>query len=169
MIQYVVEFFGTFFFLSVIVATGQPFLIAAALLAVLLLGASTSGAHFNPAVSVMFWMKGDLGWKDLLAYVGSQVAGGLTALYIFRAFLEPMRNTNIAANSASSTSGFMSSFMSNTNAAVPNVGVPSLTTQPMNTVKSVSPALHNTNMWSNNVPSNNRTMPPPMGGFRYRV
>lgn len=152
-------------------ATGQPFLIAAALLAVLLLGASTSGAHFNPVISLMFWMKGDLGWKDLLGYVGAQVAGGLTALYVFRAFLEPMRNTNIVANGASSTSGFMSSLMSNTNAMankIPNVGVPSLNGQPsMNAVKSVSPFA---NMWSNHVPNTNtRTIAPPMGGFRYRV
>jgi glycerol uptake facilitator-like aquaporin len=151
MIRYVVEFFGTFFFLSVIVATGQPFLIAASLLAVILLGAATSGAHFNPAVSLMFWMKGDLAWKDMLGYVGAQVAGGLVALYVFRAFLEPMRNTGIL-------SGF-------TNFASTVGTTPSVTNRgTMLTVLNTASAAMNTATMVR--PS---AMQPPMGGFRYRV
>ena len=60
MIKYLVEFLGTFVFLSVIVATGQPVLIALALLLAILVGGGISGGHFNPAVSVMFYAKGGL-------------------------------------------------------------------------------------------------------------
>jgi glycerol uptake facilitator-like aquaporin len=83
MLTYVVEFLGTFLFLSVIVATGQPLLIALALLLVMLLGSSISGGHFNPAVSLMFWAKGALTGADLAGYIVAQVAGGLGALTVY--------------------------------------------------------------------------------------
>jgi aquaporin Z len=85
MIAYIVEFLGTFLFLSVIVATGAPLLIALALLVVILLGAGISGGHFNPAVSVMFWAKGALTNADLAGYVVAQVLGGLGALTVYNA------------------------------------------------------------------------------------
>ena len=83
MLTYVVEFLGTFLFLSVIVASGQPVLIALALLLVILLGGGISGGHFNPAVSVMFWAKGALTSTDLAGYVVAQVLGGLGALTVY--------------------------------------------------------------------------------------
>ena len=88
MLTYLVEFLGTFLFLSVIIATGTPILIALALLLVILLGGAISGGHFNPAVSVMFWAKGALTNTDLLGYIVAQVLAGLSALtvysYLFR-------------------------------------------------------------------------------------
>lgn len=83
MLTYAVEFLGTFLFLSVIVATGQPVLIALALLLVILLGGSISGGHFNPAVSVMFWAKGALTGTDLAGYIIAQTLGGLGALTVY--------------------------------------------------------------------------------------
>lgn len=85
MIKYLVEFLGTFIFLSVIVATGQPVLIALSLLIAILVGGGISGGHFNPAVSVMFYAKGALSSMDLGGYIVAQVAGGLTALGVYTA------------------------------------------------------------------------------------
>ncbi len=85
MLSYVVEFLGTFLFLSVIVATGQPILIALALLVVIMLGGGISGGHFNPAVSLMFWAKGALTGQDLTGYVVAQCLGGLGALGVYKA------------------------------------------------------------------------------------
>lgn len=93
MIPYLVEFLGTFFFLSVIIATAQPILIALALLAVILVGGSISGGHFNPAVSLMFFMKGALSAKDLFMYVLAQATGGVAAYYAYKGFLAGQRNT----------------------------------------------------------------------------
>jgi aquaporin Z len=84
MIKYIVEFLGTFLFLSVIVSTAQPVLISLALLVCMLLGGSISGGHFNPAVSLMYFAKGALTPADFAAYVGAQLLGGLSALGIFR-------------------------------------------------------------------------------------
>ena len=72
-----------------IVATGQPILIAIALLLVILIGGGISGGHFNPAVSVMFYAKGALTSQDLLAYICAQVLGGLAALAAYLALVKP--------------------------------------------------------------------------------
>ena len=83
MLDYLVEFLGTFIFLSVIIATGKPVLIALALLLVILLGAGISGGHFNPAVSVMFWANGALSNTHLAGYIVAQILGGLGALSVY--------------------------------------------------------------------------------------
>ncbi len=83
MLAYVVEFLGTFLFLSVIIATAQPVLIALALLLVMLVGGGISGGHFNPAVSLMFWAKGALNGMDLAGYVVAQALGGLGAFTVY--------------------------------------------------------------------------------------
>ena len=83
MLAYVVEFLGTFLFLSVIIATAQPVLIALALLLVMLVGGGISGGHFNPAVSLMFWAKGALNGMDLAGYVVAQALGGVGAFAVY--------------------------------------------------------------------------------------
>lgn len=88
MLVYAVEFLGSLLFLSVVLATEMnAFLVAITLFAVTILGRSISGAHYNPAMSVMRWAMGELSVKDLGLYVGSQVAGGLAALGLWKAFL----------------------------------------------------------------------------------
>ena len=84
MLPFLVEFLGSFLFLSVIVATGSPVLIVLALLLVILLGGGISGGHFNPAVSLMFWAKGALSNASLAGYVVAQALGGLAALAVFK-------------------------------------------------------------------------------------
>jgi glycerol uptake facilitator-like aquaporin len=41
-----------------------------------------SGGHFNPAVSLAEAMRGGLPWRDSVAYVGAQVAGGIVGVAI---------------------------------------------------------------------------------------
>ncbi|WP_295685981.1 MIP/aquaporin family protein [uncultured Nevskia sp.] len=36
-----------------------------------------SGAHFNPAVSALFWARGELSWRAFLAYLPVQLAGAI--------------------------------------------------------------------------------------------
>ena len=47
-----------------------------------------SGAHFNPAVSLVFRLKGDLCNRDLLAYVSAQCIGGLVGTALAHAMFE---------------------------------------------------------------------------------
>jgi aquaporin Z len=88
MFKYSVEFLGTMaLILAVLVTAGNPIMIGAALAGLVALGGGISGAHFNPAVSVMALVKGDLSQTDFLGYVLAQVLGGLFALEIFKRFL----------------------------------------------------------------------------------
>lgn len=38
-----------------------------------------SGAHLNPAVSLGVWVNGRMTWKEMLAYWGAQIVGGIIA------------------------------------------------------------------------------------------
>lgn len=84
MIKYVMEFIGTFFFLSVILFKTEPIAIGVALTAAIFFGASISGAHFNPAVSFMLGLKGGIKWEQLAYYVGAQLAGAYVALKFYQ-------------------------------------------------------------------------------------
>ena len=76
-----VEFFGTFIFLSVILETGKAIPIALALAAMIFWGGAISGGHFNPAVSIMMFLKGKKNLLTTILYILAQVVGGILALY----------------------------------------------------------------------------------------
>ena len=80
LVKYLVEFIGTFTFLFIILAVGQPIPIAVGLLGAIYFGGAISGGHFNPAVSVMMFMKNALSLDNLPFYIIAQVLGGLGAL-----------------------------------------------------------------------------------------
>jgi aquaporin Z len=82
--KYLVEFLGTLFFLYVIIATGSPIAIGAALAIAAMVGGNISGGNYNPAVSIMMVAAGKLDSKDLVPYILAQVAGGLAALEIYK-------------------------------------------------------------------------------------
>lgn len=80
----ITEFIGTFIFLSVILATGDPFAIGLSLAVAIYFGAKVSGGHFNPAVSVMLYLKKSINDKELIGYIITQVLGGIAALKFFQ-------------------------------------------------------------------------------------
>ena len=80
----IVEFLGTLFFLYVVLATGNPLAIGAALTIAVIIGGGISGGYFNPAITIMMVMANKLPRKDVIPYILAQVAGGLAALEIFK-------------------------------------------------------------------------------------
>lgn len=82
--KYLAEFLGTLFFVYVILATGNPLAIGAALALSILLSANISGGHINPAVSVIMASIGKISSKELLPYIASQLLGALVALELFK-------------------------------------------------------------------------------------
>ncbi|KIC48724.1 MIP/aquaporin family protein [Tateyamaria sp. ANG-S1] len=40
-----------------------------------------SGAHFNPAVTLAFWLRGEIGTRLALLYVATQVCGGIVGVW----------------------------------------------------------------------------------------
>lgn len=82
MLAYIVEFIGTFVFLSVILSHGKdPWAIATALLTAIYFGGAISGGHFNPAVSFMMYLSKSIDMSKLLGYIVVQLLGGTAALY----------------------------------------------------------------------------------------
>ena len=86
MYKYLVEFLGTIFFVYVILATGNPLAIGAALALTMLLASKVSGGHINPAVSITMAAAGQLSTSDLIPYVLAQTFGGLVALEIYKRY-----------------------------------------------------------------------------------
>jgi aquaporin Z len=86
MYKYFVEFLGTTFFVYIILATGNPLAIGAALALAILLTSNVSGGYVNPAVSIVMASAGKLPTADLVPYIIAQVFGGLVALEIYKRF-----------------------------------------------------------------------------------
>lgn len=94
LIKVIVEILGTFFFVSVILQslkdkTIGPIGIAVTLLAVIYFGASTSKAHFNPAVSFAMFMRSEIGSNALISYVLAQLIGAALAVKFYGYLSKP--------------------------------------------------------------------------------
>ena len=62
-----------------------------------------SGAHFNPAVTLAFWMRREIKLNEALAYVGVQIIGAIMGTLVAHAMFEEIRlqtSTNIRAGPA---------------------------------------------------------------------
>lgn len=81
--KYVMELLGAFFLTLTVCLSGHPLAIGIMLMALVYIGGHISGGHYNPAVSLAFWMRGKLGVTDLLWYVGCQKIGAFAAAGLF--------------------------------------------------------------------------------------
>jgi len=82
-LSYFVEFLGTFIFLYVIAAIGEPIAIAVALLAMIYFGGKISGGSFNPAVSFLLFMKNKLSSTKFIGYVIMELLGAYAAYHLY--------------------------------------------------------------------------------------
>jgi len=73
------EFVGTFFLVLTIALTGDPLAIGIMLTALVYMGGHVSGAHYNPAVTIAFLMRGKMESKDVPGYMIAQIAGAFLA------------------------------------------------------------------------------------------
>lgn len=79
--KYLVEFIGTFFLLIAIYISKDPVTIFAVLTAMIYAGGPISSAHYNPAVTIAFWIRGGMSRKDVLPYILAQVLAIVAAIY----------------------------------------------------------------------------------------
>ena len=86
MYNYLAEFVGTLFYVYIILATGNPLAIGAALALSMLLTANISGGHINPAVTIVMASLGKIGTNDIVPYILAQVFGALVALELFKRY-----------------------------------------------------------------------------------
>ena len=115
--KYTAEFYGTFLLLLAIVSTemlmrsidAPPYLtlltIAASASAILYcnitLFMKVSGSHFNPAVSLMMYIRGNLSLRDFSYYTLMQILGGVMGVFAAHLmFAEPAFSISVIDRSA---------------------------------------------------------------------
>ena len=88
MAKYMTEFVGTFFLVLTIgltvtydVAMG-PLVIGGVLMALVYMGGHISRAHYNPAISIVFLIRGAMEFKDLIPYWIAQFTGAIAAAWL---------------------------------------------------------------------------------------
>ena len=86
MYNYLVEFLGTAFFVYVILATGNPLAIGAALAFVVLLTINISGGYINPAVAIVMASAGKLETSELIPYCLAEIFGALVAFELYKRY-----------------------------------------------------------------------------------
>lgn len=85
--KYIAEFIGTFFLLLTIFMVAyskvssdlQPLAVGTMLIAMVYAVGHISGAHFNPAVTLAFLLRGKIDVKNAGFYMGAQILGGIAA------------------------------------------------------------------------------------------
>lgn len=60
----------------------------AILVVLILIFGPISGAHFNPAVSLVFALRGELAWRDFALYVAAQIISAIAGVLIAHAMFE---------------------------------------------------------------------------------
>jgi glycerol uptake facilitator-like aquaporin len=86
---------------------------AAVLIALILTFGPLSGAHFNPAVTLVLALRGDMRWRDTPAYIAAQFCGAAAGVLIAHAmFDEPLWQFSQKARSgpAQAFSEFVATF-----------------------------------------------------------
>jgi len=82
--ELVIEYVGTVFFLYVIIATGNPLAIGAALALAAYIGGPISGGNYNPAVTLLMTLSGKQKMALLVPYIVVQVLAALTVMEIYK-------------------------------------------------------------------------------------
>lgn len=81
--RYVMEFVGTFFLTVAISLIANPIAIGLVLMAMIYVGGHISGAHFNPAISLVCLIQNRLNIESMAKYVAAQVIGAFAGLCLF--------------------------------------------------------------------------------------
>jgi len=101
------EFIGTFLLTCIVFATkGEPLYVMFALIGLVLMTGSISGAHLNPAITIGSWITKNTSGKKAVAYIIAQILGSLASLLAMSAL--------IVKTTSSSSSYYASSSASNT-------------------------------------------------------
>ena len=125
--KYVSEFLGTFILLLCIVGSGiagqqytddqmvillsHAVVIGFTLIFLIRIFANYSGAHFNPIVSLLFFFKGELAFKDLVIYTVIQCVAGILGTLVAN-FLFGLSVIEISSNIRSGHNIYISEIFS---------------------------------------------------------
>ena len=79
------EYLGTFLLVLTLLSSSNPLFIGTIFAVILFLIIPVSGAALNPALSLVFYMNGKLGWREALIYSVIQVLAAVSSYYTFAA------------------------------------------------------------------------------------
>jgi len=99
------EWLGTAFLLAAVVGSGimaaklsggnvalallcNTIATGAILVALILTFAAMSGAHFNPAVTLAFALRGETAWRDAAIYIAAQITGAIIGVWVAHLMFE---------------------------------------------------------------------------------
>ena len=82
--EYIVEYLGTVFFLYVCVVTNNALAIGAALAMAIYMSQTISSGGFNPAFTLLKWLKGGIPVSAVPGYLLAQLAAVLTVHQIYK-------------------------------------------------------------------------------------
>jgi glycerol uptake facilitator-like aquaporin len=87
--SFLTEFIGTFIFIVVILSIGEPVSMAITFLAAIYFGSKFIDAvSMNPAVSVVYWIRGNINWINFLIYVVAELLAAGAAYVYYKTFLK---------------------------------------------------------------------------------
>jgi aquaporin Z len=85
--KFVTEFLGTFLLvLAILFSNTSPLVVGGTVTGIVWLARDKSGAHINPAVSLIQFLGGKLPGNEFAGYVAAQIAGAVACLYMFKVF-----------------------------------------------------------------------------------
>lgn len=105
MAKYIVELIGTFFLVLTVGLAGStagemaPVAIGAVLMVMIYMGGHTSGAHYNPAVTIAVWIRNKIKPYDAGVYIIMQFLGAVLASMTVNWFSGDAPNFTVGAGS----------------------------------------------------------------------
>lgn len=81
----VMEFAGTFLLVCTASFRPIPAAVCGILAGIIYMGVDISGAHYNPAVTLTFYMRGRSTISEMIAYIPMQILGGIAGACVGRA------------------------------------------------------------------------------------
>jgi glycerol uptake facilitator-like aquaporin len=89
------EFLGTFVLCSIILSNPNAIPIGLAVTNMIYFDNGTSKAHFNPAVSTMFFIRGDINKIQYISYIFIQILASINAHISYKYLIKtPIRQLN---------------------------------------------------------------------------
>ena len=86
MYAYLAEFLATLFFDYIVIATGNPLAIGAALTLVILLSYRFSSVTANPAITITLAAAGKIAPSEIVPLCAVQILAGLVALEVYKRY-----------------------------------------------------------------------------------
>lgn len=82
--EFLGELIGTFIFITIILVSGDPFIIAIGLLASINFSSFLSKSSLNPAVSLSLLLNGNLPLSKFGVYLAGEFIGGVLAVLFYK-------------------------------------------------------------------------------------